>query len=205
MRKTASLQCFDENVKTAGCDEAGRGCLAGPVAAAAVILPSGFSHPLLNDSKKLSGKQRDELRVVIEADSLAWGVAFVNNQAIDQYNILRASIMAMHKALDQLREKPLQIIVDGNHFTPYREIPHECIIRGDGRYLSIAAASVLAKTHRDAFMRKLHNEFPVYGWDSNKGYPTAKHKQAISRYGLSKYHRLTYGNAAGQTKIQFQH
>lgn len=175
-----------------GCDEAGRGCLAGPVVAAAVILPLDFSCPGLNDSKQLTELQRDELRIIIEKEALAWSVALVNEKEIDEINILNASILAMHRAVDKLTVTPEFIIVDGNKFKKYDNIPHQTIVKGDSKYLSIAAASVLAKTHRDELMMKLHGEFPQYGWDRNKAYPTIKHRQAIKQYGVSPYHRLSY-------------
>lgn len=175
-----------------GCDEAGRGCLAGPVVAAAVILPLDFSCPGLNDSKQLTELQRDELRIIIEQEAIAWAVALVDEKEIDEINILNASILAMHRAVDKLTVTPEFIIVDGNKFKKYDNIPHQTIVKGDSKYLSIAAASVLAKTHRDELMMKLHGEFPQYGWDRNKAYPTIKHRQAIKQYGVSPYHRLSY-------------
>ena len=175
-----------------GCDEAGRGCLAGPVVAAAVILPLDFSCPGLNDSKQLTELQRDELRIIIEQEAIAWAVALVDEKEIDEINILNASILAMHRAVDKLTVTPEYIIVDGNKFKNYGNIPHQTIVKGDSKYLSIAAASVLAKTHRDELMMKLHGEFPQYGWDRNKAYPTIKHRQAIKQYGVSPYHRLSY-------------
>ena len=175
-----------------GCDEAGRGCLAGPVVAAAVILPKNFQCDLLNDSKQLSEKQRDLLRVIIEKEALAWSVAEVDNHEIDKINILNASILAMHKAINKLKIKPEFIIVDGNKFKPYQEIPHKTIVKGDSKYLSIAAASVLAKTHRDELMYRLHDQFPQYDWKQNKAYPTKKHKAAIQEFGVTDYHRLTF-------------
>lgn len=175
-----------------GCDEAGRGCLAGPVVAAAVILPEGFTCPQLNDSKQLTEKQRDVLRPYIEENALAWGVAFVDNNEIDEINILNASILAMHRAIDKLSVRPEYIIVDGNKFKPYAKIPHATIVKGDSKFLSIAAASVLAKTHRDEYMQKLHEEFPYYDWLKNKAYPTRKHREAILQFGTTPYHRMTY-------------
>ena len=175
-----------------GCDEAGRGCLAGPVVAAAVILPLDFSCPGLNDSKQLTELQRDELRIIIEQEAIAWAVALVDEKEIDEINILNASILAMHRAVDKLTVTPEFIIVDGNKFKKYDNIPHQTIVKGDSKYLSIAAASVLAKTHRDELMMKLHGEFPQYGWNKNKAYPTIKHRQAIKQYGVSPYHRLSY-------------
>ncbi|NDV47690.1 ribonuclease HII [Paludibacter sp. 221] len=175
-----------------GCDEAGRGCLAGPVVAAAVILPPDFTCDKLNDSKQLSEKERDKLRPVIEENALAWAVSFVDNNEIDEINILNASILAMHRAIDQLLMRPEFIIVDGNRFKPYQDVPHQTIVKGDSKFLSIAAASVLAKTHRDEFMLKLHNEFPHYCWDKNKAYPTKTHREAIRQFGITPYHRMSY-------------
>ncbi len=176
----------------AGCDEAGRGCLAGPVTAAAVILPPDFSNELLNDSKQLTERQRDRLRPIIEREAVAWAVAMVPPQEIDRMNILRASITAMHRALDQLLVRPEAILVDGNRFYPYHDIPHTTIVKGDGKLMSIAAASVLAKTHRDELMRQLDEEFPQYGWAKNKGYPTPDHRAAIAAHGVSPHHRRTF-------------
>jgi len=181
----------------AGTDEAGRGCLAGPVTAAAVLLPKNFSHELLNDSKLLSHKSRDILRPLIESGCTSFGVAHVHPQAIDEINILNAAILAMHKAIDQLTILPEFIIVDGNRFHRYKAIPHECIIKGDSKYMSIAAASVLAKTYRDAFMEELHEEYPMYNWKQNKGYPTKEHREAIREYGLTKYHRRSFRQLPG--------
>lgn len=183
---------FLSGLQEAGCDEAGRGCLAGPVVAAAVILPDHYQNPLLNDSKKLSATMRTLLRPVIEHDALAWSVAFVDNEKIDEVNILRASMMAMHMALDKLSIIPGHILVDGNFFFPYRNILHSCIVRGDGLYASIAAASVLAKTWRDAYMINLHHDFPNYRWDRNKGYPTVEHRMAIHKFGISPHHRKSF-------------
>lgn len=176
----------------AGCDEAGRGCLAGPVYAAAVILPKGFRHKLLNDSKKMSHSARLELRAIIEKKALAWAVGIVDHEEIDKINILNASFLSMHRAVDQLQLKPEQLLIDGNRFNPYPKIPHHCIIKGDGKYKSIAAASVLAKTHRDEFMTNLSDEFPEYGWAENMGYPTKKHREAIRKIGLSPFHRKSF-------------
>lgn len=175
-----------------GCDEAGRGCLAGPVVAAAVILPPDFVCPELNDSKQLTEKEREKLRPLIEKESLAWAVSFVDNNEIDEINILNASILAMHRAMDELFIRPEFIIVDGNKFKPYHDIPHQTIVKGDSKFLSIAAASVLAKTHRDEAMQKLHEKYPYYDWDKNKAYPTKKHRNAIREFGVTPYHRLTY-------------
>ena len=186
------LPYYREGIIEAGCDEAGRGCLAGPVYAAAVILPPDYHNDLLNDSKQLSEKKRDQLRSIIERDAVSWAVGIVDNQEIDQINILNASILAMHKALDQLTVCPQEIIVDGNRFKPYRDIPHTTIVKGDGKYMSIAAASILAKTHRDECMLALHQQYPQYHWDSNKGYPAPVHRQAIRLHGTTPYHRLTF-------------
>ncbi len=195
--------CFYNNLIEAGCDEAGRGCLAGPVFAAAVILPKNFRHPVLNDSKKLNAKQRSELREEIIEKAVAWNVAFISNEEIDQLNILRASIKAMHSAISGLSKKPQFLLIDGNRFFPYGDIKHKTIIKGDGIYFSIAAASVLAKTFRDDYMIKLHDEIPVYGWDRNKGYPTLFHREAIIRHGITKYHRRTFSLCETQLSIDF--
>ena len=176
----------------AGCDEAGRGCLAGPVFAAAVILPSDFQHPWLNDSKQLSEQQRDTLRDIIEKESLAWAVAELGPAEIDRINILQASLRAMHLALDALAKRPEFILVDGNKFHPYAGIPHLCVVKGDGKYASIAAASILAKTHRDEAMLRLHSEFPQYEWHRNKGYPTEIHREAIRQHGINIWHRRSF-------------
>lgn len=184
----------------AGCDEAGRGCLAGPVFAATVILPDDFQNELLNDSKKLNEKQRYQLRKIIEKEAVSWAVAQVDAPEIDKINILNASFLAMHRAIHKLNITPEHLLIDGNRFTPYQNIPHTCIIRGDGKYLSIAAASILAKTYRDDFMKKIHLEYPNYFWNQNKGYPTMQHKLAIQQYGFTPYHRKTF-NANIQTKL----
>lgn len=176
----------------AGCDEAGRGCLAGPVTAAAVILPENFTCELINDSKQLTERQREQLRPLIEREALAWGVAHVSPQEIDRINILNASILAMHRAIDQLQLRPQALLIDGNRFKPYHDIPHTTIVKGDGKMLSIAAASILAKTHRDELMRKLAVEHPGYGWEGNKGYPTRHHREAIRRLGITPHHRHTF-------------
>ena len=181
-----------KNNTEAGCDEAGRGCLSGPVFAAAVILPQNYKNELLNDSKKLSEKKRYELREVILNDCIDWAVASVDNTVIDQINILNASIKAMHKAVAQLKTKPEYLLIDGNRFHPYKNIPHTCIIKGDGKFMSIAAASILAKTFRDDYMKDLHEKFPNYDWFNNKGYPTKKHRQAIKEYGITEYHRKSF-------------
>jgi ribonuclease HII len=180
------------NLTEAGCDEAGRGCLAGPVVAAAVILPKNYKNPVLNDSKKLSEKQREILKVEIIKSAIAWNVAFIDSKEIDEINILRASIKAMHKALDGLSKKPEFLLIDGNKFYPYKGISHQTIVKGDGLYLSIAAASVLAKTFRDEYMVKIHEEFPFYEWVKNKGYGTLFHREAIMRHGITPYHRRSF-------------
>ncbi len=176
----------------AGCDEAGRGCLAGPVFAAAVILPQDFQNDLLNDSKQLSEKHRYELREVVQREAVAWAVGIVSNEEIDKINILRASILAMHRAVAQLKVRPQHLLIDGNRFSPYEDIPHTTVVKGDATYMSIAAASILAKTYRDDFMLKIHEEYPQYHWDSNKGYPAPIHREAIRQYGTTPYHRLTF-------------
>lgn len=186
----------------AGCDEAGRGCLAGSVYAAAVILPKDYHNDLLNDSKQLTARQRYQLREMIERDAIAWAVGIATAQEIDQMNILRASITAMHRAIDQLAVRPEALIIDGNRFYPYHDLPYTTIVKGDGKYLSIAAASILAKTYRDDYMRELHKEFPYYGWDHNVGYPTKEHRQGIAEHGLSPYHRLTF-NQLGDGQLSF--
>jgi ribonuclease HII len=183
-----------------GCDEAGRGCLAGPVVAAAVILPQNFECPLLNDSKQLTEQQREALRPIIEKEALAWAVAEVDNHEIDEINILNASILAMHRAVQKLTIRPEFIIVDGNRFKPFEDIPHQTIVKGDSKYLSIAASSVLAKTHRDELMQTLHAEFPHYDWDKNKAYPTLKHRASIREHGTTKYHRMTFNLLGGEKK-----
>ncbi len=186
------LPFFQHDLMEAGCDEAGRGCLAGPIFAAAVILPRNFSHDVLTDSKQLSEKERYALRVYIEREAIAFAVAQVDHEEIDRINILNASFLAMHKALKMLNIKPEFILIDGNRFKPYQKVPHECIIQGDGKYFSIAAASILAKTYRDDYMRKLSEKHPQYEWSSNKGYPTVKHREAVIAYGISPYHRKTF-------------
>lgn len=185
----------------AGCDEAGRGCLAGPVYAAAVILPSDFTNDLLNDSKQLSEKQRYQLRDVIEREAVAWAVGVVTNEEIDKINILRASILAMHRAVAQLKVRPQHLLIDGNRFSPYEDIPHTTVVKGDATYMSIAAASILAKTYRDDFMLKIHQEFLQYHWDSNKGYPAPIHREAIRQYGTTPYHRMTF-NLLGTKQLE---
>ena len=188
-----SLEC--------GTDEAGRGCLAGPVTAAAVILPKEFKNSILNDSKQLSEKKRDILKPIIEAQAITFGVAHVFQEEIDSINILNASILAMHKSIDLLIKKPQFIIVDGNKFKPYNDIPFETIIKGDGKYLSIAAASILAKTYRDLYMNTIHEEYPMYNWKQNKGYPTKEHRAAIRKYGITKYHRKSFRLLPEQLKL----
>jgi ribonuclease HII len=191
------------NLTEAGCDEAGRGCLAGPVVAAAVILPKNYRHPVLNDSKKLTAKQRESLKEEIMNSAIAWKVAFVDNNEIDKINILRASIKAMHLAVEGLEKEPEFLLIDGNRFYPYKNIKHKTIIKGDGKYFSIAAASVLAKTFRDEYMEKIHNEFPQYQWNENKGYPTPFHKAAIIRYGVTPYHRKSFRLSDTQMVLTF--
>lgn len=181
-----------DGILVCGCDEAGRGCLAGPVVAAAVILPSGFRHPLLNDSKQLSSSQRDELREYILESATHTAIGSVDHRTIDEINILQASFLAMHRALEQLAAIPGLILVDGNRFKPYGNIPHTCVIKGDGKYSQIAAASILAKTARDRVMKELHEKHPEYGWQSNKGYPSPDHREAIRKHGPSPYHRMSY-------------
>jgi ribonuclease HII len=193
---------FTRDRMEAGCDEAGRGCLAGPVYAAAVILPGDFRNEILNDSKKLSARQRYLLRPVIESNSLAWAVAGVSPSEIDEINILNASFLAMHKAITALSIKPQLLLIDGNRFNPYKGIPHRCIVKGDAEYMSIAAASVLAKTYRDDFMIRIHDEFPHYNWISNKGYPSRLHRERILIYGISPYHRKSF-NVESQMMIPF--
>jgi ribonuclease HII len=189
---------FGSGLGEAGCDEAGRGCFAGPVFAAAVILPNDFFHPLLNDSKQVKESDRYTLREFIEAYALDFAVASIDNEQIDEINILKASFKAMHAALDQLKKIPQLLLIDGNRFIAYRRIPHHCIVEGDGLYASIAAASILAKTYRDDYMKKLHEEFPEYGWHSNKGYGTPEHRRAIASFGLCKYHRRSFNIVASQ-------
>lgn len=190
-----------KGVIEAGCDEAGRGCLAGPVVAAAVILPPKFKHKLLNDSKKLTDKQRYTLRPIVEEKAIAWAVGIVSHIEIDKINILNASFLAMHRAVDQLTTKPELLLIDGNRFNTHQTIPHECFIKGDGRYLSIAAASILAKTYRDDIMKNLHEQFPQYGWNTSMGYPTKKHRAAIEQYGATEHHRKSFQLLARQTKL----
>jgi len=195
---------FRDNLVEAGCDEAGRGCLAGPVFAAAVILPKDFFHPLLNDSKQVTPDHRAELRVFIEENALSYAVASVDHNEIDRINILKASFKAMHLAIKKLRQKPQLLLIDGNRFTPYKRIPHECVIQGDGIYASIAAASILAKTYRDAYMMKLHKKHPQYGWDTNKAYATLCHRKAIEEHGLTPYHRRTFQTCSAQLEMELE-
>ena len=192
--------CYFEGKIEAGCDEAGRGCLAGSVYAAAVIFPADYQNEELNDSKQLTDKKRHQLREIIERDAVAWAVGVVTPEEIDKINILNASFLAMHRALDQLKVRPEAIIVDGNRFKKYGEVPHVCIVKGDAKYLSIAAASILAKTYRDDYMDGLAEEYPQYDWKSNKGYPTKKHREAIRQYGVTPYHRMSY-NLLGDRQL----
>lgn len=198
------LPWLHKNLIEAGCDEAGRGCLAGAVFAAAVVLPKDFKNELLNDSKQLTEKQRYALREVIECQATAWAVGIVSPEEIDQINILNASILAMHRAVDQLGILPEHLLIDGNRFKQYSDIPHTTVIKGDGKYLSIAAASILAKTYRDDYMNLLHEKYPVYDWDHNKGYPTKKHRAAIAGYGTTPFHRMTFNLLGdGQMELKF--
>ncbi|MBS1635572.1 MAG: ribonuclease HII [Bacteroidetes bacterium] len=194
---------LDKHLTEAGCDEAGRGCLAGPVFAAAVILPKNYRNKLLDDSKKLSEKQRYDLREVVEKDAIAWAVAEVSNTEIDEINILNASFLGMHRALDQLAQRPEQLLIDGNRFKKYKDIPHHCIIKGDGKYLSIAAASILAKTYRDDFMKQAAVMYPHYLWEQNMGYPTKKHRDAIREFGPTPLHRMTFQLLPSQLELEF--
>ena len=196
------LPYLQNDLIEAGCDEAGRGCLAGAVFAAAVILPADFRNEMLNDSKKLTEKQRYELRKVVEAEALAWAVGVVEPAEIDAINILNASFLAMHRAVGQLKMRPQHLLVDGNRFTPYPGIPHTTVVKGDGKYLSIAAASILAKTYRDDYMNRLAAEYPAYDWKKNKGYPTKKHREAIKTYGTTPYHRMSF-NLLGDGQLSF--
>jgi ribonuclease HII len=198
------LPFFQDELIEAGCDEAGRGCLAGPVFAAAVILPKDFHHDVLTDSKQLTRIQREELRPLIEEKALAWAVAKVDHTVIDEINILNASFLAMHKALNKLASKPQFIIVDGNRFNRYKKIKHSCVVEGDGKYFSIAAASVLAKTYRDDFMRRLHKRFPLYHWNTNKGYGTPEHRDAIEQHGITEYHRRSFRLYYDQPELPFE-
>ncbi|SNR14621.1 ribonuclease HII [Tenacibaculum jejuense] len=195
---------FSGFVLEAGTDEAGRGCLAGPVVAAAVILPEDFHHELLNDSKQISEKKRNILRPFIEENATAYAVCFIDNEEVDELNVLQSSIVGMHRSLDKLKTQPEFIIIDGNKFKPYKEIPHETIVKGDAKFMSIAAASVLAKTYRDDFMEKIHKEFPEYNWKKNKGYPTKEHREAIRKFGATPYHRKSFRLLPEQLKIDFE-
>lgn len=194
---------YTKDVIEAGCDEAGRGCLAGPVFAAAVILPPDFKSELLNDSKQLSEKNRYALRPLIEQEAIAYGIGVVTAPEIDAINILKASFLAMHRAIEQLKVQPQALLIDGNRFTPYKEIPFTCMVKGDGRFLSIAAASILAKTYRDDYMLQLAEEYPSYGWQQNKGYPTRAHREAISKHGITPYHRKTFTLLPSQLTLDF--
>lgn len=196
------LPYMHENLVEAGCDEAGRGCLAGAVYAAAVILPHDFRNELLNDSKQLTEKQRYALREVVEREALAWAVGVVTPEEIDHINILNASFLAMHRAVDQLKLRPEHLLIDGNRFKKYQDVPHTTVVKGDGKYMAIAAASILAKTYRDDYMNSLAEEYPQYGWDSNKGYPTRKHREAIRIFGTTPYHRMSY-NLLGDGQLSF--
>lgn len=192
---------YQTELLEAGCDEAGRGCLAGSVFAAAVILPPDFYHPLLNDSKQMTERQRDLLRPIIEREAVAWAVAEITASRIDEINILRASIEGMNVAAANLKVAPQFLSIDGNRFISQNGLPYKCIVKGDGKYANIAAASVLAKTHRDEYMLRLHDEYPNYGWDRNKGYPTKEHRMAIREYGLTPYHRLSFNHTEGQLEL----
>jgi len=204
MTKNKLLPYFNENLIEAGCDEAGRGCLAGPVFAAAVILPPEFDNDLLDDSKKLSEKQRYQLRPLIESQALSWAVMAVDNKEIDEVNILNASFLAMNRAVEKLKITPEHLLIDGNRFRTKSKIPYTCMIKGDGRFYSIAAASVLAKTYRDDYMEKLHQEFPQYDWNKNKGYPTKKHRAAIKEFGATTYHRMSFRLLDEQLELDFK-
>lgn len=196
------LPYLNKELIEAGCDEAGRGCLAGAVYAAAVILPTDYVNERLNDSKKLTEHQRYALREEIERDALAWAVGVVLPAEIDKINILNASFLAMHRAIDQLSIRPQHLLIDGNRFNKYHDLPHTTVVKGDGKFLSIAAASILAKTYRDDYMNKLHEEYPMYDWKGNKGYPTKKHREAIAKYGTTPYHRMTF-NLLGDGQLSF--
>lgn len=196
------LPYLNKELIEAGCDEAGRGCLAGAVYAAAVILPTDYVNERLNDSKKLTEHQRYALREEIERDALAWAVGVVLPAEIDKINIFNASFLAMHRAIDQLSIRPQHLLIDGNRFNKYHDVPHTTVVKGDGKFLSIAAASILAKTYRDDYMNKLHEEYPMYDWKGNKGYPTKKHREAIAKYGTTPYHRMTF-NLLGDGQLSF--
>lgn len=194
---------YKKNQIEAGCDEAGRGCYAGPVVASAVILPKNFKHPLLNDSKKLSPAQRETLRPIIEEKAIAWGIGVIDHEEIDKINILKASFKAMHQAIASLTTTPTLLLIDGNRFSAYPSIQHQCFVKGDGRFAAIAAASILAKTYRDRLMQKLHQEFPQYGWNKNMGYGTAAHRNAIDTHGLCKYHRKSFNLLPKQGELDY--
>ena len=198
------LSFYQEELTEAGCDEAGRGCYAGPVYAAAVILPKVFYHPLLNDSKQVKEKDRDMLRLIIEQEAIAFAVAKVEAAEIDRINILKASFKAMHLALDELKQKPQLLLIDGNRFIKYKRTPHKCFVKGDGRFASIAAASILAKTYRDEYMLNLHKDFPHYNWERNKGYGTAEHRSAIEQFGLCEHHRMSFNIQPNREEELFQ-
>ena len=198
-----SLLPFVTDHHEAGCDEAGRGCLAGPVVAASVILPIDFKNQWLNDSKKLNEKRRNELRIIVESEAVSWGVGFVSPKEIDKINILQATFLAMHRAIDKLKKKPSHLAIDGNRFKKYKNINHSCIVKGDGKYMNIAAASILAKTHRDEYMNKIHQNYPKYDWSRNKGYPTKAHRLAISNHGKTQYHRNSFKLLPDQYEFTF--
>ena len=201
MKETFLETCYQRDVVEAGCDEAGRGCLAGPVFAAAVVLPADFSHPLLNDSKQMTERNRDTLREIVEREAVAWAVAEVSPEEIDRINILNASFEAMNRAVAGLGIVPGLLLIDGNRFRTQSGIPYRCVVGGDGKYADIAAASVLAKTHRDEYMRRIAAEYPEYGWAKNKGYPTREHRLAVARHGVTPYHRLTFNHTIGQLEL----
>ncbi|PLX17079.1 MAG: ribonuclease HII [Marinilabiliales bacterium] len=204
MIKEVKLNSYlKEGVTEAGCDEAGRGCLAGPVVAAAVILPKNFTHSLLNDSKQINERNRYFLREEIEKSAISYAIGIIDNKGIDEINILKASIMAMHKAIDALNKIPEYLIIDGNKFINYKDIPHECIVKGDSKYYSIAAASILAKTYRDDIMNELHDKYPEYHWNKNKGYPTKQHRKAIKEFGTTPYHRMSFRLLDEQLSFDF--
>lgn len=201
--KTSLQSYYYDGLIEAGCDEAGRGCLAGSVYAAAVILPQNYSHPYLNDSKQLTEKRRMILRKDIEKDAIAWAVGVVSPEEIDEINILKASFLAMHRAIDQLKVRPEALIIDGNRFTPYQNLPYTPIVKGDSKYLSIAAASILAKTYRDEYMEELHSQYPQYEWSKNKGYPTVAHREAIKKYGTTPFHRMSFNLLGEEKQLSF--
>ena len=201
--KTSLQSHYYDGLIEAGCDEAGRGCLAGSVYAAVVILPQNYSHPYLNDSKQLTEKRRMILRKDIEKDAIAWAVGVVSPEEIDEINILKASFLAMHRAIDQLKVRPEALIIDGNRFTPYQNLPYTPIVKGDSKYLSIAAASILAKTYRDEYMEELHSQYPQYEWSKNKGYPTVVHREAIKKYGTTPFHRMSFNLLGEEKQLSF--